>query len=188
MWELKIISKFQGSVSLYLVFPGETTLNLTTDESTEVVDELLALTGISANKKDVSTLRMKKLVEIQDAGLQIEYRCPKCRQCGDCLKPIETEKMSLREEAELAAIFDSVQLDIANRKIICSLPLRGTEEEFLTSNKSQAVKILEQQCATYFKDEETKPVILKAFRKLFDNKHARLLKDLPPEVVENIFA
>ena len=38
----------------------------------------------------------------------------------------------------------------------------------------------------YFRDKETKPVILKAFKKLFDNDHAKLLRDLPIETVNKI--
>ena len=136
----------------------------------------------------LSTTKMKKIVEAQDQGLQIEYRCPKCRQCSECLKPIETERISLREEAEIVAITESVRLDLDNKRIICSLPLRGKEEEFLSTNKFQAEKILKQQCTKYFNDGETKPLILKAFKKLFDNKHAKLLRDLPVETVEKILS
>ena len=38
-----------------------------------------------------------------------------------------------------------------------------------------------QQCKKYFGDEETKATILKAFKKLFDNGHMVLLRDLKPE-------
>ena len=141
---------------------------------------------LTENKESVSSI--KKLVEAQDKGLQIEYRCPTCRKCTECLKPIETERISLREEAEVAVINESVQLDLKNKRIICSLPLRGKEEEFLSSNREQAEKILNQQCSKYFRDDATKPVILKAFNKLFDNGHAKLFKDLAPEVVEKILS
>ena len=142
----------------------------------------------TANAADLTISKMKQIVEAQDKGLQIDYKCPKCRRCVECLKPIETERISLREEAEMAEISESVKLDLENKRIICSLPLRGAEEEFLSTNRAQAEKVLKQQCAKYFKDEQTKPIIIKAFRKLFDNKHAKLLKDLPPEVVEKILS
>ena len=104
------------------------------------------------------------------------------------MKPIETEKISLREEAETVAISESVKLDLENKRIICSLPLRGEETEFLSTNRAQAEKILNQQCSKYFKDGASKPVILKAFKKLFDNNHAKLLRDLPSETVEKILS
>ena len=68
------------------------------------------------------------------------------------------------------------------------LTIEGTEEEFLSSNREQAEKILSQQCTKYFRDKETKPVIIKAFKKLFDNEHAKLLRDLAPEVVKKILS
>ena len=156
-------------------------------EKTLVELDAVATAQISADKRG-SDSKMKKIVEVQDAGLEIDYRCPRCRQCSDCLKPIETERVSLREEAEMAAISESVDLDIKNKRIICSLPLRGAEEEFLTTNRHQAEKVLTQQCTKYFRDEATKPVILKAFKKLFDNKHATLLRDLPKDIVEMIMS
>ena len=156
-------------------------------EKTLSETDALVNAQLSADKRETAN-KMKKIVEVQDAGLQIEYRCPKCRQCSDCLKPIETERVSLREEAEMIAISDSVHLDLKNKRIICSLPLRGTEEEFLSSNRYQAEKILNQQCLKYFNEEATKPVILKAFQKLFDNKHAKLMRDLPPDIVEKILS
>ena len=141
--------------------------------------------AVTAEKKPT---KMKKLVEIQDAGLQIDYRCPRCRQCSDCLKPIETERISIREEADMAAIYDSVILDFRNKRIVFYLPLRGEESEFLSTNRAQAEKILKQQCEKYFKDFDTKPVILKAFQKLFDNNHAKLLRDLPADIVGKILS
>ena len=43
------------------------------------------------------------------------------------------------------------------------LPLLGQETEFLLTNRVQTEKILDQQS---FRDKDTKPVILKAFKKL----------------------
>ena len=159
------------------------------EESEEVLEQVNdeAYGLLSAEKREGSN-KMKRLAEVQDAGLQIDYRCPKCRQCSDCMKPIETEKISIREEAEMVAISESVRLDMDNKRIICNLPLRGGEREFLSTNKNQAEKILNQQCSKYFKDEATKPVILKAFKKLFDNGHAQLLRDLPKETVDKILS
>ena len=66
---------------------------------------------------------------------------------------------------------DSIKIDWDKKCIECSLPVRGKEEEFLTSNRSMAVKVLQQQCLKYHKDEDTKALILKAFNKLIKNKY-----------------
>ena len=76
-------------------------------------------------------------------------------------------------------IRESVKLDYENKRFICELPLRGKPEEFLTTNKHDAAKILERQVRLYHKEEDTKKLIVKAMDKLFINKHVALLKDLP---------
>ena len=78
----------------------------------------------------------------------------------------------------------SVVLDFENKRIICSLPLRGEEQDFLTTNRDRALKVLEQQCRKYYKDEATKEVILKAFKKIFDNGHAGPVHELTSQEKE----
>ena len=78
-------------------------------------------------------------------------------------------------------IDQSVKLDLENRRIICSLPLKGEERQFLTSNYNQAFKILEQQVKQYSSQEDTKRLIIKAFDKLFDNGHAALMGQITEE-------
>ena len=78
-------------------------------------------------------------------------------------------------------IDQSVKLDLQQKQIICTLPLRGEERQYLSSNYNQAYKILEQQCKLYSNQEETRELITKAFKKLFDNGHASFMKDLTAE-------
>ena len=129
---------------------------------------------------DLSAL---KIYENNLEGLvKIEYRCPRCRNCQACREAHDTERVSLREEAEEAVIRDSVKLDYKNKRFICDLPLRGKPEDFLTTNKFSAAKILERQVRLYHKEEQTKPLIVKAMEKLFNNGHVSLLEDLPDEL------
>ena len=51
----------------------------------------------------------------------------------------------------------------------------------MTSNYSQALKILEQQVKQYSPQLSTKELIIKVFNKLFDNGHAAFMKDLTEE-------
>ena len=126
----------------------------------------------------------KRFQEIHETGLEVEYRCPRCRECNDCKSADKTEKISLREESEMYEIRKSVQLDFDNKKIQCTLPLRGKERDFLTNNKDKAEKILYQQCKKYYDDTEAKKVIIAAFDKLFNNGHAKLLNQLSPEELD----
>ena len=78
-------------------------------------------------------------------------------------------------------IWDSVEIDWVNKRIICHLPLRGEEEAFLSNNRNIALKILDKQCLKYANDEETKKVIVKAFDKLLKNQQIVLWADLTDE-------
>ena len=135
----------------------------------------------AAVAKDERVNDFKKSQGINESGLEIEYRCPRCRTCVECKNSERTEKISLREESELFEIRKSVRLDFENKKIQCSLPLRGKETDFLSSKRDRALKTLKQQCKKYFDDVSTKEIILAAFEKLFKNGHARLLSDLSEE-------
>ena len=123
--------------------------------------------------REIKNLRLE-----QECGVDINYRCVKCRDCTACRDSDRVESISLREEAEMELIDQSVKLDLVNKKIICSLPLKGEEKQFLTNNYNQAMKVLDQQVKQYSKQENTKELIIAAFNKLFDNGHASLLKDL----------
>ena len=70
--------------------------------------------------------------------------------------------------------------------ILCSLPLRGPEEDFLSTNRDRALQVLDQQCKKYQKDDDVKLVAVKAFSKLLDNGHAALIGDLDEET-KNLF-
>ena len=116
-----------------------------------------------------------------ESGLDIEYRCVKCRECNGCKKADLTEKISLREESEMQLVRESIHLDWEQGKIMCTLPVRGPERDFLTSNKQQAQKILDQQCSKWYKDEANRPIILAAFEKLFKTGDTRFLHQMSNE-------
>ena len=124
---------------------------------------------------------LKNLIFAQEGGVSIEYRCIKCRDCWQCKNADETEKLSLREEQENSLIRDSVKLDLENKTIVCSLPGRGPEIEFLTTNKEQAKKVLLSVCRRYYGDEKSKQLIIASFKKLFDKGFIQLVDQLTPE-------
>ena len=113
--------------------------------------------------------------------MDLDYRCVKCRDCANCKDSGRLEAISLKEEVEMEQVDQSVKLDMENKRIICTLPLRGNERDYLTTNYDKAYKILEQQCKLYHKQSETKDLIVKAFNKLFENGHAAFMKDLTEE-------
>ena len=131
--------------------------------------------------EDEKLSRLRHLLDKQETGVEISYRCVRCRDCLDCRNSEKVDKISLREESELYEIKKSVNIDWQNRKIVCSLPLRGKERDFLSSNADRALKVLESQCKKYFKDDETKATINAAFKKLIDKGYIVFLPDMTEE-------
>ena len=84
----------------------------------------------------------KKHQNMHESGLEVEYRCPKCRECVDCKSSDRTEKISLKEESEMYEIRKSIQLDFENHTIRSTLPLKGKERDYLSSNRERGVKVL----------------------------------------------
>ena len=89
--------------------------------------------------------------------------------------------MSLREEVEDEKVKESVHLDYKNKRIMATLPLRGREEDFLSSNRERALCVLNQQCRKLIGRDDDRNMILKAFKKMFDKGYMVLLEDLTPE-------
>ena len=143
--------------------------------------EVLGDTLLTTEEDDGLRSFKKQLQKAQQEGLDIQYRCPKCRDCSSCRRSHETERISLREETEDHMIWESVQIDWENKRIVAYLPLRGEEREFMTNNREIALTILDQQCLKYHKDDETRELIVKAFDKLKKNGQCVLWKNLSDE-------
>jgi len=112
----------------------------------------------------------------------ISCRCIRCRNCGDCQNAEKIDKISLREETELHEIRNSYTLDWENGVITCTLPMRGRERDFLTSNEDRALKILDGQCKRYHRDVETRNAIVESFQKLIDKGFIYFIEDLSDEL------
>ena len=161
------------------------------DQIGEIIEETTEVEGGAAYFSDAleteDKLReLKIFTKMQELGLMIDYRCPACRSCHDCKNAPETERISLREEAEDQAIRESVSIDFDKKKITCILPLRGSEEEFLSNNRQSALKVLDGQCKKVKNDEEAKKTVIKSFYKLFDGGFARKFDDLEEEQKQQI--
>ena len=128
--------------------------------------------------EDEKLSRLKYILDSQETGCDISYRCVRCRDCLDCKNAEKVDKISLREEAEDYEIRNSVQFNWEKKKIFVYLPLRGKERDFLTSNQDRALKVLESQCKRYYNDEETKVTVNAAFQKLIDKGYIVFLEDM----------
>ena len=118
--------------------------------------------------EDDKLRELKFIAKMQESGISLEYRCMRCRSCSDC-------------HNEDQAIKDSVKIDFANKRIECTLPLRAKEEDYLSTNRETALKVLNAQCKKLKNDKEAKEVVIKSFQKLFDGKFARRFDELDEE-------
>ena len=153
---------------------GDTSSPRTSDVTgrfmSETRDDLLQAEEVNVTCTRCGVLFAGSLKTVQDfqaaqeAGTSVKYRCIRCRNCTDCRNASETERVSLREEIEDQAVKDSVVIDWAKKKIVCSLPLRGKEEDFISRNRDEALKVLNQQCKKYHGDKATKGDHLKSIR------------------------
>ena len=135
-------------------------------------------------QEDERLSRLKHLLDSQDSGVDITYRCIRCRNCSDCQNAEKVDRISLREETELYEIKNSYFLDWERGVISCTLPLRGRERDFLSSNEERAMKVLDSQCRKYSSDIETKQAIIQSFKKLIEKGYIVYIEDLPDELKE----
>ena len=89
----------------------------------------------------------------------------------------------MRQDAEDELIKKSVKLDYDKKEILATLPLRGPEEEFLAPNEERARCVLDQQCKKLKGKPDDIKAVQKSFQKLFDRGHAKLLEDIPEDVL-----
>ena len=100
------------------------------DVTAEVwLPEVVALDTDTRFSTEEKIQNIRRNWSILDSGLQIEYRCVKCRDCSQCKNADQTERISLREEQEMQLIKESVHLDFEKKKIVCvtSCQQTGTE-------------------------------------------------------------
>ena len=150
------------------------------EETEGLVDDITNHRALFSDdlETDEKLKELKIFVKMQELGLSIDYRCPACRSCHGCKNAPDTERISLREEAEDQAIRESVNIDFEKKKITCVLPLRGKEEEFLCNNRAIAERVLDSQCKKVQNDEEARNTVIKSFYKLFDGGFARRFDEL----------
>ena len=101
----------------------------------------------------------------------MSFKCPKCRNCRDCLQGPGREKLSLLQEAEHQLIKESVRIDFTIRRAIALLAFTADPRDHLKNNFNVAKKRLENICRKYGANTEVSNMIMKGFQKLLDRQH-----------------
>ena len=129
---------------------------------------------------------MEKYMKMQDAGLDMTFKCPRCRNCRECLQGPGREKLSLLQETEQMYIKESVRIDFDAKQAIVHLAFTADPDHHLTNNFHIAKKRLENICKKYGTNTEVSSMIMRGFQKLLDRKHVIPWEDLPNETKERI--
>ena len=160
---------------------GEVLAEVEGEIGTDEIQKHLATVKEGDPEAEIRLNEMKLLLKIQEMGISFDYRCPRCRSCSDCRNASDTERVSVREEKEDELVKESVKIDFAAKKISAKIPLRGDPNQFLSDNRAIAVKVLEGQCKKLAADEESREMVVKAFKKLIDRKNALRFDELSEE-------
>ena len=72
-------------------------------------------------------------------------------------------------------------MDEIQKEAVAYLPFKLDPKEKLTTNRTNAIRRMDNVCRKYDKEREIKPTILAGFKKLKMNGHFKLLADLPKE-------
>ena len=123
---------------------------------------------------------LKRYMEMQEAGLKTEFRCSKCRGCGECRKGAGFERLSMKQEAEQELVRDSIELK--DGYAIAKLPFTLTPEDNLKSNRNIALKRLDNIIKKYCADPIMKEGLAKAWEKMISKGHLVFLKDMSSDL------
>ena len=100
--------------------------------------------------------------ESQNAGSEISYRCPKCRNCQDCKCGEKIELDSVEAEAQQYIINNSVRVDLEAKVTSATLPFIEDPITSLTSNRQEAMRVYDSQVRKLNKDPQAKSDVLKS--------------------------
>ena len=82
--------------------------------------ELSSLPSTALVNSEERSVDFRRWKELMDTGINIEYRCIICRACIDCRNADQTEKVSLRQDAEGDMIKNSMVLDYNTQEILAN--------------------------------------------------------------------
>ena len=125
---------------------------------------------------------IRDMLELDEVGADIDYRCERCRICYDCKNAEKVEAVSLQEETEQFMIENSVSYDKDMKVMVAQLPFLETTTIQLSDNYFSAKKILESQIRQLNKRPGGVEQVELSHNKLRDRGYVMKLEDLPPDV------
>ena len=126
--------------------------------------------------------KVTKFMEGENAGSNIDYRCIRCRNCGDCRNGESIEKISLKAEAEQHLIENTVEINLEKQEAIAYLPFIADPEEKLCSDENTALKIYQHQVRMLDKNPDIKLAVIESEAKLQNDGFVDWLENLPDDI------
>ena len=106
----------------------------------------------SVHKAVIPIARLRVLLDQDDVGDTITFRCPECAKCMICKKPQRSTAVSLQEAREQVIIEQSIKICEKSNTVIAKYPFLRDPVEFLTkkhngqNNKNQVLRVYQGQC------------------------------------------
>jgi len=140
--------------------------------------------------------KIKKLVreweEAEELGTVVDYRCPDCQKCPECLKEGRLRNRSVREEDEQCVIEKSITIDYGSdsepgktwvRLPFIKAPIGLHEYWGSNTNYRQAYAILQQQLRN---PKEAREDLCKFLADIHGKGFCQKLSTLPEEIQEEV--
>ena len=154
-------------------------------ENSEPFYKGLGFHHCSVLKAKIPLSRLIKLVDEDDVDKLVNYRCPTCAKCIECLESDRTKTQTLQDRIDQSAIKRSIKVDTEAERVTVAYPWTQDPIKYLTKfhhgatdNYYQAYKAYKQQCR---KPQKVKEGIQIAHRELVDKGFMMKLTDLSPQ-------
>jgi hypothetical protein len=158
-------------------------------DSIDPLNDEISSHSCSAHKASVPIARLREIIDQDDTGNIVSYRCPNCSKCLKCKESGKIKAVTLQESVEQAIIEKSVTIDKEKRKVFVDLPFIKDPVPFLTQrhhasdNYKSARQVYNQQCR---KPELHKVEMRKAHAELVNKGYMKKLSDFDAKAQEKI--
>ena len=139
----------------------------------------------SVHKAHIPIAKLRRIVDEDDTGTLVSYRCPTCAKCLKCKETGKTQAVTLQESAEQVIIENSVSINYEKNKVFVDLPFIKDPIPVLTArhrgpdNYYAARKVYNQQCR---KPDTHKTEMRKTHTDLLEKRFMKKLAEFEPDI------
>ena len=148
-------------------------------------DNIVMHTQCSVHKAHIPIAKLRRIVDEDDTGTLVSYRCPTCAKCLKCKETGKTQAVTLQESVEQVVIENSVSINYDKAKVFVDLPFIKDPVPVLRArhrgpdNYFAARKVYNQQCK---KPDTHKTEMRKTHADLLDKKFMKKIIEFQPDI------